>query len=319
MNWVDLSLVVVLLLAVWAGWKRGFILGSLDLLAWSGSIVAGFILYPYTAKGIDHIVTLGAWLLPVAFLLTIIIARILIAIIIKRILRIIPEKVNHDSANHLLGMIPGVINGMIYATVIAALLLALPVKNSVTSETRNSRIAITLSTKAEWANKKLAPVFDQAVRQTMNNLTAKHGSGPHEEIKLHFTYENPGIRPGLEAKMLELINEERAKEGLKPLKADRELSLVARKHSADMFARGYFAHVNPEGKDPFDRMKAAHIKFRTAGENLALAQTLQIAHTNLMNSPGHRANIMNADYGRVGIGVLDGGFYGLMISQEFRD
>jgi uncharacterized protein YkwD len=116
-----------------------------------------------------------------------------------------------------------------------------------------------------------------------------------------------------------LINNERAKEGLKPLKADREETMVARAHSKDMFVRGYFAHVNPDGKDPFDRMKEAKIKFKSAGENLALAQTLQIAHTNLMNSPGHRANIMNPAFGRVGIGIQDGGFYGLMISQEFRD
>jgi len=119
--------------------------------------------------------------------------------------------------------------------------------------------------------------------------------------------------------MLEMMNEERAKEGLKPLQADPEMAAVARAHSKDMFARGYFAHNNPDGQDPFDRMEAAKVKFRTAGENLALAQTLEIAHTNLMNSPGHRANIMNPAFGRVGIGVLDGGFYGLMISQEFRD
>jgi uncharacterized protein YkwD len=318
MNWVDVLLVTVLLLAVWTGWRKGFILGTLYLLTWTGSIVLGYFLYSYTAAGIDKLVTLGAWLLPVAFLFTTILARILIGLIAKRILRTIPEKINSDAANHLFGVIPGIINGMIYATVIAALLLALPVKNSITSETRHSFIAITLSTKAEWANKKLAPVFDQAVRQTMNNLVVKP-AGPHEEIKLHFTYENPSIRPSLEAKMLELINMERAKEGLKPLKADREETLVARAHSKDMFARGYFAHVNPDGKDPFDRMKAAKVKFRTAGENLALAQTLQIAHTNLMNSPGHRANIMSPQFKRVGIGILDGGFYGLMISQEFRD
>ena len=119
--------------------------------------------------------------------------------------------------------------------------------------------------------------------------------------------------------MLQLINRERVAAGLKPLAPDPELTEVARRHSADMFARGYFAHVSPEGRDPFDRMRAANIRFVTAGENLALAPTLQIAHTGLMNSPGHRANIMNPKFGRVGIGILDGGMRGLMISQEFRD
>ena len=97
------------------------------------------------------------------------------------------------------------------------------------------------------------------------------------------------------------------------------MTRVARAHSKDMFTRGYFAHNTPEGKTPFDRMRAANIVFTAAGENLALAQTLEIAHNNLMNSPGHRANILQPAFGRLGIGVLDGGFYGLMISQEFRN
>jgi len=86
-----------------------------------------------------------------------------------------------------------------------------------------------------------------------------------------------------------------------------------------MFARGYFAHVTPEGVDPFTRMREAKVSFLTAGENLALAPTLQIAHTGLMNSPGHRENILRPSFGRVGIGIMDGGLHGLMISQEFRN
>jgi uncharacterized protein YkwD len=66
-------------------------------------------------------------------------------------------------------------------------------------------------------------------------------------------------------------------------------------------------------------MRTAGIHFITAGENLALGQTLSICHRGLMNSPGHRANILRPTFGRVGIGVLDGGMYGLMISQEFRN
>ena len=86
-----------------------------------------------------------------------------------------------------------------------------------------------------------------------------------------------------------------------------------------MFVRGYFSHYTPEGKDPFQRMHDAGVTYRTAGENLALAPTLQLAHTGLMNSPGHRANILHPQFGRVGIGILDGGRRGIMVSQEFRN
>jgi len=86
-----------------------------------------------------------------------------------------------------------------------------------------------------------------------------------------------------------------------------------------MFARGYFAHDTPENRDPFDRMREAGVRFVVAGENLAHGPTIQIAHTGLMNSPGHRANILRAQFGRVGIGIMDGGKRGLMVTQNFRN
>jgi uncharacterized protein YkwD len=119
--------------------------------------------------------------------------------------------------------------------------------------------------------------------------------------------------------MLELVNAEREAAGLGRLAPDPELTEVARAHSADMFARGYFAHVSPDGLDPFDRMKRSGVSFRAAGENLALAPTVRVAHTGLMNSPGHRANILRPTFGRLGVGIVDGGYRGIMVSQEFRN
>lgn len=317
MNWVDLGLIFVILLAVWFGWHRGFILGSLDLLTWAGSLVLGYVFYSHTVDFLDRFFDMGVWLLPTGFLLTVIIARILIGLITRYIIRAIPDRHNQGTANRLLGIIPGAINGWIYAIIISALLLALPLRDSITRETRESQLGVPLAMQSEWVNKKLAPVFDQAVRHTMNSLTVHPASD--ETVPLGFTYNKAQVRPDLELKMIDLVNRERAKAGLRPVRYDPEMTRVARAHSKDMFARGYFAHDNPDGKDPFDRMRAANVRFIAAGENLALAQTLEIAHTNLMNSPGHRANILKPQFGRLGIGILDGGFYGLMISQEFRD
>jgi uncharacterized protein YkwD len=317
MNWVDLVIVFVMVLAIWFGWHRGFILGSLDLLTWAGSLILGYVFYSYTVSALDNLFDLGVWLLPAGFLITVIIARILIGIFTGFIIRSIPDHHNQGIANRLLGIIPGAINGWIYAIIISALLLALPLRDSITRETRESRLGVPLAMQSEWANKKLAPVFDEAVRHTMNSLTVHPASD--ETVPLGFTYHKGQVRPDLELKMLELVNRERAKAGLHAVRYDPEMTRVARAHSRDMFARGYFAHDNPDGKDPFDRMRAANVRFLAAGENLALAQTLEIAHTNLMNSPGHRANILKPQFGRLGIGIIDGGFYGLMISQEFRD
>ncbi len=303
MNWVDLVLLLVVLLSVWGGWQRGFILGTLDLVNWIGSVLLGFLFYPYLANFMKSLFpSLGAWLLPLAFFVTI---------------AWISARANDTGLSRFLGIIPGFITGVIYATIISALLLALPLWDGVTNTTRNSRIANRLSTEVEWMNEKLSPVFDKAINQTINNLTIHPAS--NESVKLPFTDDHPDVRADLETQMLGLVNQERVKRGLSPLKADPELTEVARAHSKDMFARGYFAHITPEGESPFDRMNQAHVQYSTAGENLALAHSLSIAHNGLMNSPGHRANILNPAFGRVGIGILDGGFYGLMVSQEFRN
>jgi uncharacterized protein YkwD len=317
MNWVDILLLLILLVCIAAGWKRGFLLGSIGLLSWIGSLVLAYLFYPYTARGLDHFLHLGPWLLPFAFLLTLFAARLIIGFIAGYLVRSIPENANRAPVNKFLGIIPGAVNGYVYAVIISALLLSLPLKDSITRETRNSKLAGKFAMQSEWANRKLAPVFDEAVRQTMNSLTVHPGS--NESVSLSFTYDKAIERPVLESQMLQLVNKERTARGLKPLQADPELIQVARKHSMDMFVRGYFAHKDPDGNDPFDRMKAANVSFLAAGENLALSQSVEIAHNNLMNSPGHRANILNPAFGRLGIGIMDGGYYGLMISQEFRN
>ncbi|HEX7846831.1 MAG TPA: CvpA family protein [Chitinophagaceae bacterium] len=317
MNWVDILLIAIVLLAIWMGWSQGFVHGMLSLLTWAGSLVLGYVLHPYLASLLNKLFVLGVWLLPVSFIIMVIVARLILGWLAGFLIRLIPVETDNNKLNKFLGLIPGAINGWIYAIVISALLLALPFKDVVTSATRESRYATQFAMQSEWANRKLAPVFNDAVRQTLNNLTVKPGS--NEKVELSFKYDKAVPKPNLEAQMLQMVNAERQKHGLKPVQADPELTTVARAHSQDMFTRGYFAHESPEGKDPFDRMRTANIKFYAAGENLALAQTLEIAHNGLMNSPGHRANILNPAFGRLGIGVLDGGFYGLMISQEFRD
>jgi len=188
MNWVDLFLGLILLLAILGGLRRGFILGSLDLLSWIGSLVLGYTFYPYTAQLLDRFTSMGVWLLPVAFLSTVIIIRLLIGLVTKYIVRSIPDNTNDSGVNRFLGLIPGAINGLIYVIILSALLLALPLRDNITEETRNSKFAGPLAMKAEWVNRKLAPVFDDAVRQTMNSLTVHPSS--HEKVTLSFKTNN---------------------------------------------------------------------------------------------------------------------------------
>jgi uncharacterized protein YkwD len=318
MNWIDILLLIVIIIAIWNGWNKGFLLGSLALLGWLGSVYAGFAFYPYMEKFFERFVpSLGVWLTPLAFILTIILARLILSVIINEILRITPRQVHYSTLNHAAGMIPGFLNGLIYAIILSALLLAFPLSQRIADAAKESTMASNFALQVEWMSDKLSPVFDKAVDKGINKLTVEPKS--NEIVELPFKTARFKERPDLEARMLQMVNNERRKVGLDTLRADTALQKVALAHSADMFKRGYFAHYTPEGKDPFDRMRDAHVRFFLAGENLALAQTLPIAHQGLMNSPGHRENILRPGFGRLGIGILDGGFYGLMISQEFRN
>lgn len=117
--------------------------------------------------------------------------------------------------------------------------------------------------------------------------------------------------------MADLVNQARAAAGLRPLSVDARLADTARRKSQDMVSRGYFGHTSPTFGQPWDMWKAAGIPFFLGGENLAGAPTVEIAFTNLMNSPGHRANILNPNYTHMGIGVVAGGPYGKMFTQHF--
>lgn len=317
MNWIDLLLILVFIWAFWSGWQRGFISNTLGLLTWGGSFVAAYFLYSPAARLLGRTMpALGVWTNAVAFISIVILARIFLNGVSRLVLQQTDENAHQHGFNKLMGLVPGFANGLIQSVVVAALLLTIPFQNKVSDAARESRLANRLAPPAFRLMRELAPIFSEPLRHARPKPAATNA---HESVKLPFTVARSHVRQDLEARMLVLVNEERKKVGLKPLRADPEMQAVARLHSKDMFARGFFAHVNLDKKDPFDRMRAGGVKFLTAGENLALAQTLQQAHDGLMKSPGHRANILQRQFGRLGIGIVDGGIYGLMVTQNFRN
>lgn len=121
-----------------------------------------------------------------------------------------------------------------------------------------------------------------------------------------------------EQKVVDLTNQERAKQGLAPLKIDTTLSKMARDKAQDMRDKNYFSHQSPTYGSPFDMMKKYGITYRAAGENIAAGQKTPEEVVNAwMNSEGHRANILNPNYTAIGVGYVQGGSYGSYWVQEF--
>jgi len=318
-TFVDILLVGVVLLSAWQGWHRGFMRGLLDLVRWAGGLLLGLRFYKPVAEWLGaHTDWNEAWDMPAGFILTTAAAGIVIHLAGHLLLRRVPEEAHAGRFNRSLGVVPGVASGLITAAILSALMLSMPLPDGLRESSRESAVANRLASHTEDLEAVLRPVFEEAVNQTLNRLLTVRPES-NESVELPFKVAEVRPRPDLEAQMLEMVNAERAAAGLPPVAPDPELTEVARLHSTDMFARGYFSHATPEGRSPFDRMEASGVRFRTAGENLALAPTLRIAHTGLMNSPGHRANILRPAFGRLGIGVMDGGSRGLMVTQNFRN
>lgn len=133
-----------------------------------------------------------------------------------------------------------------------------------------------------------ARVGSPAASQPVPDVPGSAGSSPTNE----------------ESEMLSLINSERSKAGLKPLSANAEVTKLARLKSKDIAEKNYFSHVSPTYGSPFEMLKSYGVSYLYAGENLAKNQSVQAAHQALMNSPGHKKNILGANFTEVGIGVI---------------
>ncbi|WHT20331.1 CAP domain-containing protein [Crossiella sp. CA-258035] len=152
---------------------------------------------------------------------------------------------------------------------------------------------------------------------TPASTSAKPTSKPRPTSTTPSRTPNPPSGDAAEQSVRELVDAERAKAGCAALRWDDRLATAARKHSADMAAKNYFAHESQDGRSPSDRVKAEGYP-GGAGENIAAGQNSpEAVMKSWMNSPGHRANILNCGYKALGVGLHKGGSYRFYWTQNF--
>lgn len=176
-------------------------------------------------------------------------------------------------------------------------------------------------TQKESTNKKVekevkapqTPAKEKATPVTNNNNTKAPSSSKNQQVEAPVKTPSNNVSQSVsefEKQVVDLTNAERAKEGLKPLEMHSPLMEVAQAKSEDMAKNNYFSHTSPTYGSPFDQIKSAGISYRSAGENIAQGQrTPQQVVQAWMESPGHRQNIMNANYTHIGVGFVENGYY----------
>ncbi|TDL31035.1 SafA/ExsA family spore coat assembly protein [Jeotgalibacillus sp. S-D1] len=167
---------------------------------------------------------------------------------------------------------------------------------------------------------------------TMWKVAVQYQVGVPEIIQANPQISNPNLLyPGqrlvipsagsfisIEEEVVRLVNQERAENGLQPLKSNWELSRVARFKSEDMRDANFFSHTSPTYGSPHQMIRDFGVTYNSSGENIAAGQTSAQAVVDAwMNSTGHRQNILSSSYTHMGVGYAKGGSYGHYWTQMF--
>lgn len=323
-NWIDILITIVVVFYAIEGYSLGFFASLIDFISFVLSFILGITFYGKVAILLVTYLSISrGFANAIGFFVVATVFEIIFSVILKNLFENLPINTKdyknqlYKNFNKIAGVIPGILSGLLISSFILSLIIALPFSVFLKRSVTNAKIGNVLVENTQGFAKSWGDIFGGAVNDTLSFLTVEPKS--NESLNLHFKTSSVTTDYASELTMFEMVNIERAKVNLPKLSLSNSLTKVARDHCTDMFERGYFSHYTPEGLSPFDRMSKANISFNYAGENLALAPNTDLAMKGLMQSPGHRANILSQNFGKVGIGVIDGGIYGEMFCQEFTD
>lgn len=317
-NYIDLVIILILLFFVLESFRYGFWMLLADFLSFLGTIFLSLWLYKYVALLLRTHFSLGhSASNAVGFLIVIVVSETILNYSLSALVKTIPEKLRKHKLNKLLGIFPALGEGLIITAFILTLAVAMPIRPSIKTDIVKSRLGGEVLKKTSGIEKNINEIFGGVIEDALTYLTVKPGSS--EKIAIETASNNLSVDEKSEAEILLLINKERTKLGISSLGSDSKIVTVARNYATYLWENHYFGHYSLDGKDVGDRLSSAGITYTAAGENLALAPTVITAHDGLMNSDGHRANILDSDFHKVGVGVIDNGIYGKIFVQVFTD
>lgn len=318
MNAVDVLIVAALVLAIVTGIRAGFVATLFGLITWIVAIPVALLLQGPLGALIARIGLAAPVARTLGFVLVLLLVESAFAAVGAIAVAPFVKRVHTDRvlgpADRALGVIPSMLRTLVIAAVALAAALVLPVGNDVRAAIDGSRIGQVLVEQVAAAQPALGALAGQDEGAPL--FVTKLGADQSQKLELPDTL-TLVPDPDAEAEMLRLLNAERTSRGLAALELDPRLVPIARQHSEEMFRLKYFGHQSPVSGSPFDRIAAAKIGYSRAGENLAYAQSVAVAHRGLMDSEGHRENILRSEFTGVGIGVVSAGSYGRMFTQLF--
>ena len=319
---LDAAIVALVGVAIWNGYRSGFIATLFGLATWIVSFAAAVVFQSPASQLVQRFGLSPASAHPIAFVAVLILVEALFSLAgyfaVAPIVRAMHARSHWlETADRVVGVLPSVIRSLFVVGIVLSAIVVSPVSPDLKAAIEQSRLARGLIERIAAVQPTLATLSGQ-VGDSVPLFVTRLGANDTESLASVLP-DNLSLAPdpAAERQMFDLVNEERTGAGLAALSWDDRLLPVARAHSEEMFKLKYFSHTSPVSGSPFDRLKAAAISYKAAGENLAYAQSVTVAHKGLMDSPDHRANILRPEFTRMAIGVIYAGAYGRMFTQMF--
>lgn len=320
LNWIDSVIVLVILYYLYEGWLRGSFSLIVTLLSFLGSLWLAVRFHTVAGDFLGEKFSISpSWTSVIGYIGISLISQTVIEEVLFIGVRQLPDKLHHSKINKGGGALLSAVNGLLIIAFILLFINALPLRGTIKRDIETAPLANAIVTAAERYGGNVTSSVSKAAQKAVRFLTVEPGSKQQIPVDVPSSGMTYTIDGAVETQMVALVNTERVERGLSPLTVDTSMREVAREKSRDMFVRRYFSHYDPDGKNASDRMNEADIAYMIVGENLAYAPDLESAHAGLMESEGHRENILETRFHRIGIGVIDGGIYGKMFTQIFAD
>jgi uncharacterized membrane protein required for colicin V production len=278
MNVVDIVIVLIIILEAMLGLRIGFVWGIFDLVMIAVGVLAGAVGYPVVAGPLGRLLdTEGTAVNVLAFVIVALVVQSVLSLLIRlpllplsALIRTLAPARWLDSA---LGLLPGIVKGVLLATVLVVAVLVLPVDPRIGNALDQSRLGQQLLTGASEITYQL----QDRIGLDLADFVVTASPESEAARQLPFTVSvGLTVSEDAESEMLALVNQARVTHGLSPLSPDTGLQRAARNHSREMFELAYFSHDSQAAGIVGDRLRAASVHYAIAGGTVPMPQTWRL-------------------------------------------
>jgi uncharacterized protein YkwD len=319
-NWIDWIILLIFIYEAYQGWLEGFVTLGAGFIAFFVSMWLAIVYHqPVAGFFMEKFGIPSMWSTLISYVLIVAAGQMIIMRVLHSVIQRIPEKFVKSKFNEALGAIVSALNSLTVVAFVLLILISLPLKGTVQKDIKDSFVGGAIVRYSDRFGGPIKLSMKEFEKTATKFLTIEPNS--KETLVLNIDPKASDLigDDQDERKMLALVNAERAKVNAPALVVDVRILQVARKHSTDMFMRRYFAHIDPDGKNPGMRLSDGEVKYSLAGENLAYAPDIDRAFQGLMDSPEHKKNMLDPLFRHTGIGIISTDSFGIMVTQDFTN